>query len=62
MNAPNPATNPVAVFYRRTLIDLDKTRTELAATGAARHVIDALDAYRGTVQAALHAQGVPPNR
>ncbi len=52
------ATHPTAVFYRRTLVDLDKSRVDLVATGGAPHVIAALDRYRATVQAALHQQGV----
>ncbi|GFG83357.1 hypothetical protein [Mycolicibacter algericus] len=56
--AHNPATNPAAVLYRRVLIDLDKMRAELVATGSARHVVAALATYRATVQAALHTQGV----
>ncbi|MDD7812594.1 hypothetical protein PP713_08495 [Mycobacterium sp. CSUR Q5927] len=55
--ATNPATDPTAVFYRRTLIDLDKTRVQLVEAGGAPHVIAALDRYRATVQAALHTQG-----
>ena len=54
----NPATNPTAVLYRRTLIDLDKARAELVAGGGAATVITALDAYRAAVQDALHTQGV----
>lgn len=52
------ATDPVAVFYRRTLIDLDKARAELVNVGAAATVITALDNYRAAVQEALHTQGV----
>lgn len=52
------ATDPVAIFYRRTLIDLDKARAELVNVGAAVAVITALDNYRAAVQEALHAQGV----
>ena len=55
---PNPATNPAAVLYRRTLIDLDKDRARHLATGSPRYVIDALDHYRTTLQTALHKQGV----
>ncbi|WP_165797906.1 hypothetical protein [Mycolicibacter virginiensis] len=51
------ATDPVAVFYRRTLIDLDKARAELVAIGAAATVVAALDRYRAAVQDALHTQG-----
>lgn len=54
----NAATDPAAVFYRRTLIDLDKSRIELTSHGAAPAVIAALDVYRATVQSALHTQGV----
>ncbi len=54
----NPATSPVAVLYRRTLIDLDKDRARHIATGSPRYVIDALDHYRTTLQTALHTQGV----
>ncbi|MEB3022907.1 hypothetical protein [[Mycobacterium] crassicus] len=54
----NPATHPTAVLYRRTLIELDQTRVQLVATGAARHVIAALDDYRSTIQTALHTEGV----
>lgn len=56
--ATNPATNPTAVFYRRTLIDLDKMRVQLRAAGGAPEVFAALATYRATVQAALHTQGV----
>lgn len=52
------ATDPVAVFYRRTLIDLDKARSELIATGGSSEVLAALDAYRAAIQSALHSQGV----
>lgn len=59
MNAAhNPATNPAAVLYRRVLIDLDKMRAELVATGGAPEVFAALANYRATIQAALHTQGV----
>lgn len=58
MSTTNPATNPAAVLYRRVLIDLDKARAELVATGGAPHVLAALDRYRATVQAALHSSGV----
>lgn len=59
MNAPiNPATDPLAVFYRRTLIDLDKMRVQLRTAGGAPEVFAALATYRATVQAALHTQGV----
>lgn len=59
MSAPiNPATNAAAVLYRRVLIDLDKSRAELVATGSAPHVLAALDRYRAAVQAALHTRGV----
>jgi len=54
----NAATDPLAIFYRRTLIELDQSRVQLITTGAAPHVIAALDRYRATVQAALHTQGV----
>ncbi len=54
----NPATDPVAVFYRQTLIDLDRTRVELLARGAATAVVAALDVYRAAVQTALHGMGV----
>lgn len=53
----NSATNPTAVFYRRTLIDLDKARAELIATGGSPEVLAALDAYRASIQSALHTQG-----
>ena len=56
--AVNPATDPTAIFYRRTLIDLDKNRADLTACGARPEVIAALDVYRATVQSALHTQGV----
>lgn len=52
------ATDPVAVFYRRTLIDLDKARTELVTTGGSPKVLAALDAYRASIQSALHTTGV----
>ena len=58
MTAHNPGTHPVAVFYRRTLIELDRTRVQLVATGGAPHVLAALDNYRRTIQAGLHTQGV----
>lgn len=58
MSASNPATAPIAVFYRRTLIELDKARVELISHGAASEVVAAVDVYRAAVQAALHTQGV----
>lgn len=54
----NAATDPIAVFYRRTLIDLDKMRVQLRAAGGAPEVFAALANYRATIQAALHTQGV----
>lgn len=60
MSAPiNPATHPVAVLYRRTLIELDQTRSHLLTTGATRTVLAAADNYRRALQTALH-QGVTP--
>lgn len=51
------ATSPTAVFYRRTLIDLDKARTELIETGGNPEVLTALDTYRASIQTALHTTG-----
>lgn len=52
------ATDPTAVFYRRTLIDLDRARCELLATGGNPDVLAALDNYRTSIQTALHTTGV----
>lgn len=58
MSAPNPATSPAAVFYRRTLIDLDNAALQLREIGATAAVVDAFNHYRAAVQEALHTQGV----
>lgn len=58
MSHPSEA---VGVLYRRTLIELDQTRAQLAASGAlCPTVVAALDVYRSTVQESLHAQEVSP--